>query len=144
MPTSTEEGVHDAHIIFSEYIADYLTDGKPFNAFAKAKALFGIQTGSVDNRFLAGAEWNYSKNFGKGQVYDLYKPLSVSGWGARPRAYSSIPGIQNFRHFWNTTPPPLSATTDWNFKPASVRPRCSDLTAAMKCRGKSILTRAPV
>lgn len=99
VPTSTEEGVHDAHIVFSEYIADYLTDGKPFNAFAKAKALFGIQTGSVDNRFLAGAEWNYSKNFGKGQVYDLYKPLSVSGWGARPRAYSSIPGIQNFSAF---------------------------------------------
>ena len=32
-------------------------------------------------------------------MYDLYKPLSVSGWGARPRAYSSIPGIQNFSAF---------------------------------------------
>ena len=62
VPTTDEEGVHDAKMIFSEYIANYLSDGKPFTAYAKAKAVFSERTGVVDNRLLGGVDWNFSKN----------------------------------------------------------------------------------
>lgn len=99
VPTTDEEGVHDAKIIFSEYIANYLSDGKPFTAYAKAKAVFSERTGVVDNRLLGGVDWNFSKNFGRGQVYDLDRPLSVSGWGSRPRAYRDIPALSQISAF---------------------------------------------
>ena len=44
-------------------------------------------------------EWNLSKNFGKGQIYDLSQPLSVSGWGTRPRAYNAIPALQTIAFY---------------------------------------------
>lgn len=99
VPTSFDEGVHDAHIVFSEYMADYLSDGKPFSAYAKLKTSLAVDKRTVANRLLAGIEWTCTKNFGRGQVYDLTRPLSVSGWGARPRAYRDIPAMQQFSAF---------------------------------------------
>ena len=40
---------------------------------------------------MAGAEWNYDKNFGLGSVFDVEHPFSPS-MSARPRAYKDIPG----------------------------------------------------
>lgn len=42
-----------------------------------------------------GGEWSYTKNFGRGQVYDLTRPLAAGGWSSRPRAYKDIPALQN-------------------------------------------------
>lgn len=81
-PTGKEPGVHDGTYLFSEYVADYLCDGKPVNAFLKAKGEFGWEGAKYRLNAKAGGEWNYSKNFGKGQVYDLSHPISTS-WGAR-------------------------------------------------------------
>lgn len=103
VPTSYDEGVHDAELVFSEYLADYLSDGKPFSAYAKLKANFALTTGIVGNKLLAGADWTYSKNFGRGQVYDLSRPLSASGWGSRPRKYSDIPGLSQVSAFLEYT-----------------------------------------
>ncbi len=97
-PTGKEPGVHDGTYLFSEYVADYLCDGKPVNAFLKAKGEFGWEGAKYRLNAKAGGEWNYSKNFGKGQVYDLSHPISTS-WGARPRAYSDIPALQNLSFF---------------------------------------------
>ncbi len=99
VPTTSEEGVHDAALIFSEYEAWFLSDGKPFTAYAKAKANFSLQTGVLGNSLLVGADWNYAKNFGRGQVYDLSRPLSVSGWGSRPRKFSDIPALSQVSAF---------------------------------------------
>lgn len=99
VPTTSEEGVHDAALIFSEYEAWFLSDGKPFTAYAKAKANFALHTGALDNALLVGADWNYAKNFGRGQVYDLSRPLSVSGWGSRPRKFSDIPALSQVSAF---------------------------------------------
>lgn len=63
VPTTSEEGVHDAALIFSEYEASFLSDGKPFTAYAKAKANFALTTGALTSNLLAGADWNYAKNF---------------------------------------------------------------------------------
>ena len=95
VPSTTGEGEHDATLLFKEYVADYLSDGKPFNAFIKLKGDFSFTNGPVKNNAKVGGEWSYTKNFGRGQVYDLTRPLAAGGWSSRPRAYKDIPALQN-------------------------------------------------
>lgn len=74
------------------YLADYDVYGKPFTAFTKLAATLMKQFGAVTATILAGAEWNVSKNFGRGEVYDLDRPLT-SGNTSRPRPFSDIPAL---------------------------------------------------
>ena len=60
VPTTSEEGVHAAALIFSEYEAAFLSDGKPFTAYAKATANFALTTGALTSNLLAGDDWNYA------------------------------------------------------------------------------------
>lgn len=92
-PSTTEPDEYDAYLLFKPYVSQYAVDGKPFTAFAKASANFEFNTKAVYNFVKAGIEWNMSKNFGKGPLYDMSHPLSASGWGARPRAYNLIPAL---------------------------------------------------
>lgn len=99
-PTSTDAGEHDAQILFSEYMADYLSEGKPFNTYVKLKSEFNVNPAGVRNNIKVGGQWDYTKNYGRGQVYDLGHPLSAVGdWDSRPRAYKDIPAIQNLSFF---------------------------------------------
>lgn len=91
-PTTMEPGVQDGHYIIGEYIADYKSVGRPVNLFAKLSASGRAGTEWIESRHKAGFEWNYSKNYGEGQVYDLTRPISAS-WTSRPRKYSDIPGL---------------------------------------------------
>jgi len=91
-PTTMQEGEHDGQYLLSEYIADYVSDGKPLNVFVKAKAEGAWQWGQVNNHYKVGGEWTLSKNYGDGQVYDLTKPLAAA-WITRPRAYKDIPSL---------------------------------------------------
>lgn len=93
-PASTEPGEYDAYLLFGEYMAEYAVDGKPFNAYAKLSADLDFRTDWLKNTVKAGTEWSLSKNFGRGQEYDLSHPLLASGWNTRPRAYYSIPAMQ--------------------------------------------------
>ena len=99
VPTGWEEGEREAAAVYAEYVADYLCDGKPFNAWLKAKGLLRLDVGKLENRLKAGFNWDYSKNYGNGQVNDMSHPLSVNGWSARPRRYKDIPGVQNLAVF---------------------------------------------
>ncbi len=92
-PTSMEAGVHDGQYLLSEYIAYYVSDGKPVNIFLKLKGEGVAETGIVKHDYKLGGDWNYAKNRGDGQVYDLTRPLSAS-WVTRPRAYKDIPALQ--------------------------------------------------
>jgi len=92
-PTSMEEGVHDGQYLLNDYIAEYLSDGKPLNLFVKLKGEGNIGLGKVLTAYKVGGEWTLSKNFGDGQVYDLSQPLSAS-WVTRPRAYKDIPALK--------------------------------------------------
>lgn len=99
-PTSTEAGEHDAQVLFSEYMADFLSEGKPFNAFVKLKTELYFDPFDFKNNIKLGGQWDYTKNFGRGQVYDLSRPMSAVGnWDSRPRAYKDIPAIQNMSFF---------------------------------------------
>ena len=45
VPTGWEEGEREAAAVYAEYVADYLCDGKPFNAWLKAKGLLRLDVG---------------------------------------------------------------------------------------------------
>lgn len=93
-PTSMEAGVHDGSYLLKEYIADFVSDGKPLNIFVNLKAEGHYNPLKwLHTRHKAGLEWTLSKNYGDGQVYDISKPLSAS-WPTRPRAYKDIPSLQ--------------------------------------------------
>ncbi|MDD6210604.1 MAG: carboxypeptidase-like regulatory domain-containing protein [Bacteroidales bacterium] len=98
IPDSKEEGEHDGLYLPYQYTADYVSDGKPFNSFLKAKGTFNANTFGIINNIKIGGEWNYAKNFGKGQIYDPTRPLNPI-WTTRPRAYKDIPAIQNLYFF---------------------------------------------
>lgn len=99
VPLSYTDGENEAQAVYSEYVADYLCDGKPFNAYIKAKGTMGFNLWQTDNTVKFGLNWDINKNFGRGQVYDMHRPLSVTGWSSRPRKYSDIPALQNFSVF---------------------------------------------
>lgn len=97
-PTNMTEGVHDGQYLLSEYIADYLCEGKPLTLFAKIKGQGNASHHALTHSYKAGAEWSFSKNYGQGQVYDLTKPLSA-GWTTRPRRFSDIPSLNTISWF---------------------------------------------
>lgn len=99
VPVSWADGENVAQAVFSEYEASYLCDGKPFTAYLKAKAIMGFSALNTFSTVKVGANWDIAKNFGRGQVYDMTHPLSLSGWSSRPRKYSDIPALQNLSVF---------------------------------------------
>lgn len=99
VPLSWSNGENEAQAVYAEYTAHYLCDGKPFNAYVKVKGVMGFKTPYTLHTIKVGANWDLAKNFGRGQVYDMHHPLSVSGWSSRPRKYSDIPSLQNFSLF---------------------------------------------
>ena len=93
MPISTTPGDHYVDFLPMVYDATLLVDGKPFNFFAKFNSNFRYEISDfIDNSLTAGVEWNTDKNFGRGQAYDLMRPLTA-GNNSRPRAFSDIPAL---------------------------------------------------
>lgn len=85
-----QEGNADVGLLPYQYVAHHLVDGKPMNVFIRPKANFFFHTWTLEHKAAMGIEWKYDKNFGRGQVYDLTRPLNYSSY-MRPRAYSDIP-----------------------------------------------------
>src|SRR5690606_7339915 len=98
LPNSIIPGAHDASFLTPSYAAKLKVEGQPLNAFIKAKANLGFNSGSINHQVKLGVESNYSKNFGGGQLYDLDYPPS-SNISARPRAFNSIPAMHNLSFF---------------------------------------------
>lgn len=90
LPTGMVNGEHDAEMLPYRYTAYVAVDGKPMNAFIKAVLGLGGYTGSVQHTGKAGLDWKYDKNWGKGQIYDITRPLSTNNTN-RPRPFSDIP-----------------------------------------------------
>ncbi len=88
--TSLVEGAQDMALLPYQYVAGYTVDGKPLNVFVRPKANFVFHTWMIDHKAAVGVEWKYDKNFGRGQVYDLARPLNYAS-SLRPRAYNDIP-----------------------------------------------------
>ncbi len=92
MPVSLIAGSNYVGYLPMLYLAELDVIGKPFTSFVKASATIRFMNRVFVNNIKAGIEWNMNKNFGKGQVYDLNRPLTA-GNVTRPRAYSDIPAM---------------------------------------------------
>ena len=84
------EGNTDAELLPPQYVANHRVEGRPLNVYIRPKASFTFNTWMISHKADAGIEWKYDKNFGRGQVYDLKRPLNYST-SLRPRAYYDIP-----------------------------------------------------
>lgn len=98
-PTGVEPGDHEANLLGKEYVADYLCDGKPFSFFAKGQALYNISLGRSTQQLKGGFNYQVTKNFGLGQVYDLSHPIFTISWDSRPRAYYTIPALHQLAFY---------------------------------------------
>ncbi|SHK72397.1 TonB-dependent receptor [Epilithonimonas mollis] len=78
----------------TRYIAESSTDGKPLDLSLVAQASGSRKFGNLNNQYEIGLDWKYSKNFGKGQQWDLTTPPSAT-IGTRPRPFIDIPAWQN-------------------------------------------------
>lgn len=96
LPVSTTPGANYVGFLPMLYMADLDVYGKPFSVFVKLSSRFRYRQGEWHSgRLKAGAEWNFSKNFGTGQTYDLSRPITA-GNTSRPRPFNDIPAIQQF------------------------------------------------
>lgn len=89
-PLSRTEGEFDGYYPEPRYISNYLVDGKPLDVFVSMINKFQVDFKSVKNELNAGFDWQLSKNWGKGQEFDIYKPIDPKAT-FRPRAYREVP-----------------------------------------------------
>lgn len=89
-PASMEAGEHDGVFIPGSYTACMTVEGRPVTAYVKAMAEFRKDAGRTSHEILAGADWSFDKNYGRGQVYDITRPL-FPGAAIRPYPYNAIP-----------------------------------------------------
>lgn len=85
-----QEGEATVGLLPYKYVAKHEVEGLPLNVFIRPKAEFFFSTWRLEHKAGCGIEWRYAKNFGRGQIYDLSRPLNYSS-SLRPRAYSDIP-----------------------------------------------------
>lgn len=102
--TAVEEGVFDMEVLPVRYEATLQVDNKPFYANAKAVALLGADTPLSRNTIRIGAEWNMSKNYGGGLLYDVTRPFTDL-MSSHPRRYDALPALHRLSAFLedNTT-----------------------------------------
>ncbi|MDE6716111.1 MAG: hypothetical protein K2J74_06500, partial [Muribaculaceae bacterium] len=92
LPVSLTQGSNYIGYLPMLYLADYAVDGRPFTASVKASARLRFGGASITSTLKAGAEWDMSKNYGKGAVYDISRPLTA-GNNTRPREFRDIPAM---------------------------------------------------
>ncbi|QIG89233.1 TonB-dependent receptor [Chryseobacterium sp. POL2] len=76
-----------------KYISEFYTDGKPMDVSTLLQLNGVKKSGLLLHQYEVGVDWRFSKNFGKGQQYDLLTPPTAT-MNVRPRAYDDIPAWQ--------------------------------------------------
>lgn len=84
--TSLVEGSHEAQYYPLRYLAHHLVEGRPHYIHLKGKGEYRWK----QHRLTVGAGWDWSKNQGRGEVYDLDHPVFTTA-SARPRPYKDVP-----------------------------------------------------
>jgi len=98
MPVSLTPGSNYTGYLPMLYLARLDVEGAPLTAFVKLSAEMRVTTDGYTNGIKAGMEWNMSKNYGRGHVYDLTRPITAMT-GTRPRAFSDIPAMHQLSAF---------------------------------------------
>ncbi|MDG5800612.1 carboxypeptidase-like regulatory domain-containing protein [Marinilabiliaceae bacterium ANBcel2] len=97
-PTSIEPGKRDGEYLPSRYKARFERDDQPFSLFSSIHFSLSGRGDHFQHRFNGGADWRYIKNFGKGDIYDISRPIYAPSRG-RPYDFSSVPGLHNISFF---------------------------------------------
>ncbi|MCM1449595.1 MAG: TonB-dependent receptor [Clostridiales bacterium] len=92
MTVSLVPGPNYAGYLPMLYLATLDVEGDPFTAYIKAATTLGYTSGTVTYALKGGIEWNMSKNYGRGNIYDLERPITAES-GTRPRAFNDIPAM---------------------------------------------------
>jgi len=92
------EGESDGIYLPYNYVAQMEIDGKPLYVTAAARTRLAFPVGMLRNETNMGVEWNYQKNLGEGQVFDVTRPISES-MSTRPRRFKDVPGLQPFAFY---------------------------------------------
>lgn len=115
MPVSLTPGSNYVNYLPMLYLAELDVEGDPLSVFLKGASTFRWATGGYTSTLKAGVEWNMSKNYGRGNVYDLERPITA-GTVTRPRAFSDIPAMHQMsayiesRNTWRAGGQTLEAT----------------------------------
>jgi hypothetical protein len=90
-------GSHEMSFLSSKYVTNMQIDSRPLDVNLKAVSNWNVKA-LVKHQIKGGIEYSYAKNLGKGQQYDLNKPLNMT-ITARPRDFSKIPAMSNLALF---------------------------------------------
>lgn len=96
--TAFEQGVNDGYFPELSYISYLHTESKPLDINTKLQANLDFKIAEINNDIEFGIDYKYSKNNGRGQMYDLLKPPTATT-RTRPRAFKDIPAFQNIAFF---------------------------------------------
>ncbi len=88
---ATEQGENIGVFPALRYISDFSTDGKPLDITVLLQTTGTRNTWGIRHQYEAGLDWRYSKNNGKGLVYDMNSPYSAAFSNTRPRPFNDIP-----------------------------------------------------
>ncbi len=72
-------------------------DGKPLSLFAKLNTNLFFDSYGITHNIFAGADWRFNKNYGKGEIFDIRRPLYAGN--GRPRASKDIPAMEEFSFY---------------------------------------------
>ncbi|MDN3693496.1 TonB-dependent receptor plug domain-containing protein [Chryseobacterium tructae] len=100
-PLSRNEGEYDGYYPTAQYISDYSVDGKPLDIFVKMVNAFQWDFKTIKNEINTGFDWQLSKNWGQGQLFDIYRPIDPKAT-FRPRAYRDVPAYSTAALFLET------------------------------------------
>lgn len=87
---ATTEGEHFGSYYPYSYTAMHEVDGRPLYFYSKVKGASSFDIGTSRHDVMWGMTWDYSKNIGKGAIFDIHKPVFLNG-STRPRAFKDIP-----------------------------------------------------
>lgn len=91
-------GVNDGYFPELTYVSYLKTEGRPLDMSYKLIADASFFTGKIAHNLETGFDFKYSKNKGRGQMYDLLTPPFRS-MSVRPRPFNNIPAHQNLAFF---------------------------------------------
>lgn len=103
------EGDHDGLYYPYSYIGEHRVEGNPIYAYLKIKGISNFKIAKTKHNAIWGITWDYSKNEGKGTIFDVNKPVFV-GATTRPRPFYDVPAKNSVAYFFeNTANVPVSS-----------------------------------
>ena len=88
---ATEQGENVGVFPVLRYVSDYATEGKPLDITAMFQTTGTRSTFGINHQYEAGLDWRYSKNNGRGLIYDMNSPYAAEFSNSRPRPFNDIP-----------------------------------------------------